>query len=113
MVNYYDILKVSPEASAAEIGDGEGRQDMEEQVTEGLPRTTGAIDAIKAASDLVEVKAGLLAAEIQDAAEIDLICLVFREFLGGPDGHLQEQAGFLVIHAIPFVERAFAIPAGL
>jgi hypothetical protein len=72
--------------AGAQIGDGEGREDAEEKVTESLPGAAGAVAAVEAAGDLIEIHLSLFLATLEDAFEVDLIGLVFGEFAGALDG---------------------------
>lgn len=97
----------------AEIGDDDGREEAEEELAEGLPGASGPIAAVEATGNLVEKEARLVFALGEDAAEVGLVGLVFREFAGPaqPEFDLALEAG--VTMPVQAVEGAFAFATGL
>lgn len=98
--------------AGAEVGDGDGGEDAEEEVAEGLPVAAGAVDAVEAAGDLVEIDAVLLLAALEDAAEVDGVGVDFGQFAGALDGELGQCVGGGGGIAAEAVVGAFAVAAG-
>src|SRR5205823_11064401 len=58
--------------ACAQIGDDDRRNNAQQHLAECLPGTAGAVTAVKAASDLVEIKLRLLGTAREDALEVYL-----------------------------------------
>ena len=95
--------------AGAEIGDGEGGEDAEQKVSESLPRAAGAVAAVEAAGDLIEIQLSLFLATIQDAFEVDLIGLVLGEFACALDGEGSDVQRVGRAVRIEAVKGAFAV----
>lgn len=98
--------------AGAEVSDGKWREDAEEQVAKGLPGASGAVTAVEAAGDLIEVQLSLFLAAFENPLEVDLIGLVLGELARALDGEGSdvERVGRAV--GVQAVERAFAIAPG-
>src|SRR5208282_6437585 len=79
------------------------------QMSERLPRTSRTINAVESSGNLVEKDLCLLAAAVQHALEIDLVAVVFRQFLRAADGELDEIGGCTGALRVQLVERPFAV----
>src|SRR5205823_4922932 len=99
--------------ACAQIGDDDRRNNAQQHLAECLPGTAGAVTAVKAASDLVEIKLRLLGTAREDALEVYLVGTVFGNFFGGAVGDLDEFADEIVGSWIELVEGAFAFAARL
>ena len=85
------------------------RQNPEQQMTECLPRSSGAVTAIKSAGDLVKINLRLLVTAREDSFEVDLISAVFGHLFGPADRQLNEFLRHRIGISIQLVKCPLAI----
>jgi hypothetical protein len=78
-------------------------------MSKGLPRTARPVNAVEAAGDLVEENLRLFLAAGEHALEIDLVAVVFGEFLRAANGELDEFAGDGIGLRVQPVKSALAV----
>jgi hypothetical protein len=98
--------------AGAEVGHRQRREDPQQEMAQGLPGAAGAINAIEAAGDLIEIDLGLVFPQGQDAPKVDTVGRLFGEFAGATNREVEGVTNGLGGIAGPAVERALAVTTG-